>query len=369
LNIKPNILVCPLDWGLGHASRCIPVIRSLLLRNANVLIAGSGNSIELLKAEFPELHFILFEGYNVRYSAKGRMVSWMLYKLPSFISKIFREHRKLKKIITEYNIDAVISDNRYGLFTKRLPSVFITHQLMIKCHGLLKFLEPLLYLVNNFFISKYAECWVPDYSGKINLSADLSHKYHRLGNVRYIGPLSRFYDREDIDAGNTIIFELMVILSGPEPQRHIIENKILGQLKELNIKAIVVLGKTGAFYEEKLGEKVNVYSYLKADEQLKFMKQSELILCRSGYSSIMDLCALGKKAILVPTPGQTEQEYLARNFNKKKVFFSQDQHSFDLCAAIMKSEKYNGIKIKNNPSLLNKRIDMLLNRIRNSKSK
>jgi uncharacterized protein (TIGR00661 family) len=367
LNNKPNILVCPLDWGLGHASRCIPVIKNLLFKNVNVIIAGSGSSFELLKSEFPGLEYILFEGYNVRYSAKGKMVTKMLYNLPAFISKIFREHKRLKKIKVEYKIDAVISDNRFGLFTKRIPSIFITHQLMIKCSGLLKFLEPILYLINNYFISKYSECWVPDYSGKINLSGDLSHRYRRLGNVHYIGPQSRFYDSEEVFSNDNIIYELMVIFSGPEPQRQIFENKVKDQLKELDIKAVVVLGKTGAYYEENLGRKVTVFSYLKADEQVKFMNQSKLILCRSGYSSIMDLCALGKNAILVPTPGQTEQEYLARYFKRRKVFFSMNQNSFDLCSAIMKSEKYDGIKIKNNPSLLNKRTDMLLERIRKNK--
>jgi uncharacterized protein (TIGR00661 family) len=292
------------------------------------------------------------------------MVFKMFRKLPSIIYIIIREHRKLKKIIKKYDIDAVISDNRYGLFSKRVPSIFISHQLMIKCPNWLKFFEPLLYLANNFFISKYTACWVPDYSGKINLSGDLSHKYPRLHKIYFIGPQSRLYNTDNIHLSNSNIYDLMVILSGPEPQRSILEDIIISQLSGKNIKAIVVLGKLGGIDKKDENENVTIYSYLTSDNIIKYMNQSNIILCRSGYSSIMDLSALGKKAILIPTPGQTEQEYLAQFFMKKKIFYSQLQNRLDICEALKESEEYNGIRIKGNASLLNKRLDELFGKIK-----
>ena len=364
MNHKATILVCPLDWGLGHATRCIPIIKLLLLKNTKVIIAGSGNSLELLKQEFPVLESIILEGYHITYSKRGNMVLQMLRKLPAILFGIYKEHKKIASIIKEYHIDLVISDNRYGLFTKRTPSVFITHQLMIKCPLWIKFMEPLLYLINMFFVSKYTECWVPDYRGKINLSGDLSHKYPKLRNVYFIGPQSRLYKQEVDDefVGNK--YDLMVILSGPEPQRGILEVIVAKQLASKNIKAIVVLGNYNKWNNTIDNENIKVYAHLTSNEILKYIQQSNVILCRAGYSSIMDICALGKKAILIPTPGQTEQEYLAKYFMDKKIFFSQSQSNFDICEALEKAEEYEGIQLRINASLLNKRVTEIIKKIK-----
>lgn len=360
---KINILICPLDWGLGHATRCIPIIKELVNRNINVVIAGSGASLHLLKCEFPQLEYIPLEGYNISYPKNGNMVFKMFSQFPALIYKIFKEHKQLKHIIKNYNIDAVISDNRYGLYTKRIPSIFITHQLIVKCPYWLKFLEPFIFLLNYYFISRYSECWVPDYKGKINLSGDLSHKYPRLSKIRFIGPQSRLYNTSLEFTSGKEIFDLMVILSGPEPQRSIMENIVISQLTKINLKSIVVLGNPGFYEEKQIGTNITLFSCLTSDDIIKYMGKSNIVLCRSGYSSIMDLCALGKKAILVPTPGQTEQEYLASYFKKRKIFYSQSQKELNIFDAIMKSENYDGIKIKNNPSLLNIRLHKLLQRI------
>ena len=364
MNKKVTILVCPLNWGLGHATRCIPIIRQLLLKNVNVIIAGSGSSFELLKLEFPQLDNIILEGYNIIYPRNGNMLFSILCKFPIIFYHTIKEHQTLIKIIKKNKIDAIISDNRFGLFSKRKPSIFITHQLMIKCPKWLKFLEPLLYLINNYFISRYFECWVPDYKGKINLSGDLSHKYPRLQNVHYIGPQSRLHNADNDYGNNNVSYDIMVILSGPEPQRSLLENIITEQLVNSNVKAIIVLGKPELNLKNQIKDNLTFYSYMTSDEIIRFMYQSKIIFCRSGYSSIMDLCVSGKKAILVPTPGQTEQEYLAKYFMNKKIFYSQLQQNLDIFKAIKNSEEYDGIKIKYNPSILNRRIDRLLEKIR-----
>jgi len=157
-----RVLVAPLDWGLGHATRCIPVIKKLILQGNEVLIASDGKIEKLLKKEFPQLTFVFLQGYRVRYFSFLPMTFSMLLQLPKIAWRIFKEHRDLKKIIQHYRIDMVISDNRYGLWNKKINSVFITHQLMIKSPRALKFLEPLMYRINKIFISKYDECRIPD---------------------------------------------------------------------------------------------------------------------------------------------------------------------------------------------------------------
>ncbi|OIP05415.1 MAG: hypothetical protein AUJ97_00910 [Bacteroidetes bacterium CG2_30_32_10] len=362
-----TILICPLDWGLGHASRTIPIIELLLSKKVNLIIAGSGNSMELLKKEYPSLTFVLFTDYSISYPSNKRMGLYMLLKTPSILYKIFREHQKLKSIIKKHQIDAVISDNRFGLFSKHIPTVYITHQLMVKCPIWLKFAEPFLYLFHLFFITKYSECWVPDYSGKINLSGDLSHKYPKLRTVYFIGPQSHLQKTRGLLESENYIFDLMVILSGPEPQRTILEKILMEQLSNKEINVLMILGKPKIIKEKTIFKNITLFPYLTSNEIAKFMQQSRLVFCRAAYSSIMDLCILGKKAILIPTPGQTEQEYLAKYFLDKKIFYSQTQDKLDICKAIVESEKYKGILVRSNPSLLEKRIEKLILKIQEMK--
>jgi hypothetical protein len=168
-----RILICPLDWGLGHATRCIPVIRAFLGQNAEVLIAADGRAYELLQQEFPELQFIRLKGYEIRYPSSGSMAASMLLSIPKILSGIKREHRELEKIIAEHKIDTVVSDNRYGCWNKQVKSIFITHQLMLKS----PFGEGLLHRIILSHIKKYDECWIPDHAAENNLSGELSHKY------------------------------------------------------------------------------------------------------------------------------------------------------------------------------------------------
>ena len=217
---QKRILVCPLDWGLGHATRCVPVIRLLLQHNAEVIIAGDGSSLELLKKEFPQLKFLFLKGYNISYPKNENMILKMMFSAPKILSRIIIEHQTLKKIIKQNNIDVVISDNRYGLWNKEIKSIFITHQLMIKT----PFAEKLLHDLVLFFVSKYDECWVPDVETENNLSGDLAHRYPVLKNTFFVGLLSRFKTVQKI---NLYKYDVLAIVSGPEPQRSIFEKTVI----------------------------------------------------------------------------------------------------------------------------------------------
>ncbi len=335
---KKTILVAPLDWGLGHAARCIPLIRALLLENVEVLIAASGATKFLLQQEFPSLRYIPLEGYNIYYgrSAMGLFTKMML-QVPKILFRIYQEHQWLKKAIAEYSINAIISDNRFGLYHPSLPCVYITHQLTIKTGH--HFSEKILQRFHYWFIKKYSECWIPDNSGAINAGGQLSHPAAMPPNAFYIGCISRLEKKKHVQK----IYDLLIILSGPEPQRTIFEEMLMEQLKKYSGSVMFIRGLPGS---EKIDSKfqspknVLYKNHCTAPEINMAMAQSTMLVCRSGYTTVMDLIKLGQKAILIPTPGQTEQEYLAAYLHQQKIFYSMPQQNFSLKLALEQTNNF-----------------------------
>lgn len=305
-----RVLVCPLNWGLGHATRCVPLIRKHLNDGNKVVIAADGIALAFFRAEFPALNTIILPSYKIEYS-KGKTQVWaMLRSLPAIISTIIKEHFWLKKLLKTEHFDLVISDNRFGLWTDQTECIYITHQLMVKMPKPLKWLEKPIWRFHGFFISKYNQCLIPDFAGRENLSGDLSHKYPLPGNARFIGPLSRFSDIK-VEKSNKI-FEIVTIISGPEPQRTIFEQQIISKYENNEQKTLIVCGlpqnSTSAITKKNL----TIVPHLRDKELAGYLVTAEKIISRSGYSTIMDLHALNclHKAEFIPTPGQTEQEYL-----------------------------------------------------------
>src|SRR6476661_4467518 len=238
---KPRILVAPLDWGLGHATRVIPIIRLLRYRNCTVIIAAKDRTRELLEQEFPDLQFLELEGYGIQYSRKGwRLPLKIVAQVPYILSVIKKEHRWLQHAVEDHSIDAVISDNRYGLYHHSIPSVFITHQLRIKT-GLGFIIDRFIQQLNYQQINKFGDCWVPDHGGGLTLAGDLSHPANFPSvPVKYTGPLSRFTGLISTEEKH-----LLVILSGPEPQRTLWEEVIIHQLQAYKKPIVLVRGLPG----------------------------------------------------------------------------------------------------------------------------
>ena len=361
LTNNPNILVCPLDWGIGHATRCVPIIDELMEQGANVIIGADKRPLAFLESEYPNLKTVVFPGYEFNYPKNGNMVTKMGLQIPKILSGIRKEHRLLDKIITEHKMDAVISDNRFGLWSKKIPSIFMTHQLRVKMPGKNQFWENRLFHLNKWFINKYKECWVPDFDGENNLSGVLSHFKNDIGNLFFIGPLSRFSKMTKTQNGETKFSnDILVVLSGPEPQRTILENKLLGELLPLNLKCIVVGGKTELKEQKQINKNIQFYSHLESKDLFKAFQKSEFIVSRPGYSTIMDLAAMGKKAVFIPTPGQTEQEYLAQGFYETKTHYTMRQDQIDLTTALEKIKGFKAMKSGSDPSLLAERIRHLI---------
>ncbi|MDQ6761600.1 MAG: glycosyltransferase, partial [Bacteroidota bacterium] len=267
--------------------------------------------------------------YNMYYSRKKEwLVLQLVFQMPKLIWAIFKEHHWLKRIIKTYKPDIIISDNRLGLYSSNTFSIYITHQLAIKTGS--NFMDKFAGKIHNYFIKKYDQCWVPDFKEN-GIAGELSHPKKITSNVFYIGPLSRFEKLPEVNK----VYDVLISISGPEPQRTIFENIIFSQLKYDRRKILIVRGLPGQ------GENImppnsftEVVNHLSATELNRAFQHAEIIICRSGYTTIMDLAKIGKNAILIPTPGQTEQEYLSKYLMEKRFFFSTEQESFSLAEAI-----------------------------------
>ena len=355
---KKNVLVCPLDWGLGHATRMVPIIELFLNKDANVIIAADNAPLEFLKQRFADCDFVKLPGFVPKYPKGKAMALKMAMQFPEMKKQADKANKLLQEIIEERNIDIVISDNRYELSSHKVYSVFITHQLKIKTHGFQKLMSPFISWQTNSYIKKFNELWIPDFEQIPHLSGNLSHGVKMpIEKSYFIGPLSRF--------SNIIIedqkkeFDIMVILSGPEPQRSIFEEKLEKQLLKSNLRTVFLLGKPNSQTSESKKSILKI-SHLPDDEFAQMIVNSELIISRPGYSTIMDLVVFGKRAVFVPTPGQTEQDYLAKKLEEQGSYYFQQQDKIDVELAVEKSKQYKAIKLSNSFDMLNKRIDKLL---------
>jgi predicted glycosyltransferase len=329
------VLIAPLDWGLGHASRCIPVIEKLLNAGFKVIMAAEGDQKILLETAFPQLEMLHLEGYRLRYgSTKWGTVFKIILQIPKMLTAINRENRWLRNCIKEKHLDVIISDNRFGLSHGSAINIFITHQLRIKT-SFGKIADDLLQKLNYYYINHFNYCWVPDLEGQINLAGELSHPASTPHcEVIYAGLLSAIKKQEV-----PVINKLLILLSGPEPQRTILENILISQLTNYNLPAILVRGLPAATDNISFSPGVTVYNYLPASRLQEVINKSDIVICRSGYSTVMDLLPLGKKCIFIPTPGQAEQEYLAQYLAAKNYGCMVSQQQFELLPMIKKVEE------------------------------
>jgi uncharacterized protein (TIGR00661 family) len=330
-----RVLVAPLDWGLGHASRCTPVIQGLLKKNYDVLLASSGQALVWLQSEFPDLKTYELPAYHPVYPKGSNMVLKMAMQLPKFIGAIQAEHTATQKIIVDAGIDVVIADNRYGCHSNQAKSILMTHQVNVLMPDTWKFAQPLLNRFNHEQIKKFDACWVPAPSAQF-FPALMKVDFP----VTYIGFLSRL-KTETLPHK----YDVVAICTGPEPQRSIFEAMILSALKHTELKCLVVRSKMNAPKEtaHKQG-RITTVNYLNSDEMSHAINQSEMVISRSGYSTVMDLMKLNKRSILVPTPGQTEQEYIGKMLSQKKLASCVAQKDFNFQRARKETEQLTGFE-------------------------
>lgn len=314
---------------MGHAARSLPLIEQLLQEGVAVIMASHGRAGLLLRRSFPEVPYVECPPYQVHY--RGRSFYLAIFRqLPGIFRAAFLEHRWLRRFVRETRVDAVISDSRFGCFHPTLRSVLLTHQLRLP-------LQPswLACLVNGIYqwhLRRFDEIWVPDLPN--GLSGTLSFP-SPLARTRYLGHLSRFRAEQV-----TQQYDLLVLLSGPEPQRTYLENILLRQLENIgDLRILFVQGRTELEARTMVNAQLEVVSYLAGPALQRALASAAVVLCRSGYSSLMDLAAGGKRAILVPTPGQPEQEYLAERCQEMGWAIVQRQDQIDIERALRASQR------------------------------
>lgn len=358
-NIKGRkILIAPLNWGLGHATRCMPIIDLLLSKGAEVHIGGDGGSFDLLREAYPGLPAHSLPSYNIEYPA-GEGGAWKtLFKAPSIIKAIKEERRAVAALTAKMGFDIILSDNRYGAHCPDALSIFMCHQLRVLPPKGLRWGAPLIFRWHKSFFGRFDRIWIPDYSESPGLSGMLSHGLNTGMPTSFIGPQSRFSSLEK-PAGSPGNY-IAIILSGPEPQRTLLEIQLSEQATNLSKPIVMVRGVVEKGSPEVKGHLTKV-NYLHKQELFDVIYHADWVVCRPGYSTLMDLSQTGKKALLIPTPGQTEQEYLAENLAEAGAALLQWQSKIDLQEAEQSIGKTSGIPgLKLNQSLLEKALEEIM---------
>ncbi len=366
-NAHKNILVCPLIWGTGHATRVQVVAWELKKRGHKIIIAASPS---LHKTFDKKVYDELVSLWSPSVSYPKFLPSYLavLFQLPVMLTAFLSDRFSLPGLIRKYGIDLVISDNRFGMWSRKAYSVYITHQPRVAVPRTFAFAGPLVSALHRSVARRYDECWIPDLPGVDNVSGMLSHDCRLPPYTRYIGILSRFNKQPVpalLSAGRENVQKFkfppaqytLALLSGPEPQRSILENLILSRKNILPGSLVIVAGRPG---DEKgnRADAVLRYPWLDGLSLYRLMRDAQLIICRSGYSTIMDLFTLGKTALLVPTPGQPEQEYLAGYLSGKYGFNTITQKQLAGDFAIPDTGK--DIIWKGDENLLGKALDDLI---------
>ncbi len=293
--------------------------------NANVTIAGTTTTNALLKAEFPSLNFLILPSYTVRYSKRANLFAFkMLSRLPSILHAIRQEHRLLRGYIDQYKFHIVLSDNRYGLYSPHTFNILITHQISLK----VPVFSSLVNRQVRSMIEKFHECWVPD-EPEVGMSGELSQHDNIVIPVSYMGLLSRFSTISQITHIKPN-YSIVAIISGPEPQRTLLEQILIAQLQHHPKPSLLIRGIPDDTNIRALNSNLHIVDHLDTSHMFSVIKNSSVVISRTGYTTLMDLYVLGKKAILIPTPGQSEQEYLGQYLKEKKLFHVVSQQEFDL---------------------------------------
>jgi predicted glycosyltransferase len=331
-------IIAPLNWGLGHASRCIPIIRSLLHHQIEVIIASDGQALDLLRMEFPDVKCFELPSYNINYRFGDPVIN-MIWHSRRFSLAIYREHQVIQNLVEKEKPDLIISDNRFGVYSKNVFSIFISHQIRLTtAHS---WMDPLGSRLNKWLMKPFDHIWIPDLAPPDQLAPKLSAPPEK--SFTYIGLLSRLERKTSSDS-----YDLCGIISGPEPQRTRLEKTLTEKMQEVPGNHILILGKTNENFEKKV-KNILFVSYMTSTRLNEVLNESRFVIARSGYSTIMDLLKTGKRAILIPTPGQPEQIYLAESLRNHPNFVIEHQKSVDLNSAIKKfnTKKFKPVEILN----------------------
>ena len=369
---KKRILFSPLDWGIGHASRSILLIRQLIEAGYEVIIAADGAAYALLRSVFPEIKIIRLSFCKIRYSRHIPAIWKIFFSLPCILKGIKKEHKKTTEIVKEHAIDLIVSDNRYGVYHSTVPTILVIHQLQPRLPHRLSFLSTFLFRWYNKYLFKFDRLWIPDYEEGPTLAGELSHPSVMpkalKEKIHYAGIISRFMIPEySKEYPVKKVFQVVVVLSGPEPQRTLLERILIGKLRKKRWQVLIIRGIPREKQSGTLYGNIHLVSHLPPDMFYSYLKKAEYIISRAGYSTIMDLAAIGKTALLIPTPGQTEQEYLAGYLAAGNYFVTMLQNDIHLEEAFERLKKVREFPIRKGKNLAEE-IKLRIKKINDSKA-
>lgn len=338
--MKKKILIAPLNWGLGHAARCIPIINALIRHDFEPILASDGDALTLLQKEFPQLTSYALPSYNIKYSKSKNQKIKLVLNSPTILKASINEQKAILEIHKKENLSGIISDNRFGVRLKEIPSVYITHQINVLSGNTTTITSNL----HQKIIAKFDQCWVPDSKDTI-FSGKLSTFDNKKLTIKYIGAISRF-EKQTLPKK----YDLLIVLSGPEPQRTLLEEKIIVELKTSTEKVLLVRGVFSKTVLPEINKHITVVNYMLTKQLEQAINESRIVLSRSGYSTILDLAKLEKKAFFIPTLGQDEQEYLAQRMADLNIapFATQNDFKLNMLAKVV---NYDGFVSSNETSL------------------
>ncbi len=314
-----RVLFCVLNWGLGHATRCIPIIKELRRMGAEVIIASDGVSARLLKNEFPYLQHLPLPSIEVRYPSGFWLFPYLILKAISLFPKMIAEQWKVKHYIRKYMITHLVSDNRPFSYNAQVRSAYITHQVRMR--------PAFIGLAHRFFFWRFHEKWVPAPKANDELAGNLGKKAWPISKVKYLGYLNAF----KIKNIKRKRYEYLAVLSGPEPQRTLLEQELLPKLEATGKPCVLIRGLAKKKKPPVMKTKfTKVFSYANGEKIAKLIGESKIFIARPGYSTLMNLAGNEVKGLFIPTPGQTEQIYLAKNIEKFKLSICVKQGAIQL---------------------------------------
>ena len=313
-----RILIAPLNWGLGHAARCVPLVRQYLAEGDDVVLGGDGESLLLLRKTFPSLQWVELAPLQLHYDRSTRQRAFYWRAIPQIARFAWDDRRRLQALLTTEHFDLVISDNRFGLRNNGVHCVYMTHQLYVRLPRRLRLLQPIAQWMHRLVYQQFDEVWVPDYpSAQESLSGALSHGGPMDDKVKYINPLSRF--EAPTETADTH-YDVVAVLSGLEPQRTLFEEELMRRFAHSQQTLLLVRGKIGAPPTPIYIGNITLVPFLDDKRLAEALAGAKTIIARSGYSTMMDMERLGvmNKMEWHPTPDQPEQEYLANYLKQRK---------------------------------------------------
>lgn len=312
-----TIFYCVLNWGIGHATRSIPIIKHYLALGNKIILFSDGEAENVLKKSFPELTIHTLPSYKIKYAAHRFLFLLIALQSLTRFWVIWKENRRLKRYAVEYQPSIVISDNRYGGYLSNTKNFLITHQLKLVTNN---WLENISQSFIDNLIKPFDQLWIPDIEG-VNLSGEMIHASVQKSK-RWIG----FPSIKMVDNDEKYKSDILILLSGPEPRRSELEQEYLKIIPHLNKKICFIAGNFSQSYKEYQTNNLQFYSYLPYEQTLNYIRQANVVVCRSGYSTLIDLYILQKQNIIcIPTAGQPEQEYLAKYWADKGWIKSMEE--------------------------------------------